>query len=349
MSSTERELNQIIVDVKKALPQCNEISDVEQLRARYLGKQGAITQMLKSLGSMSADERKQAGQKINLIKTTVATQFQAQITRIKSQKLNEQLAAEAVDVSLAGRGQTVGSLHPLQLAIQRIERFFVIRGFEVAEGPEVEDDFHNFSALNIPPLHPARAMQDTFYFGKDSLLRTHTSTVQIRTMQEIQPPIRLIAPGPAYRCDFDATHSPMFHQVEGLVVDEHISFSHMKYVLQLFLNDFFGRELATRFRSSYFPFTEPSAEMDVQCVICSGEDPECRVCKGTGWLEVLGCGMVHPNVLKAVNIDSEHYTGFAFGLGIERLAMLRYQVADLRLFFENDLRMLEQFGSREVL
>ena len=348
-NADQDKLAQLVTELKQQLSACVEMSDVEQLRSHYLGKQGQITQMLKSLSTLAPDVRRSAGQAINATKVTLQQLCQQRIEVIKAAKLEQQLAAQAVDVSLAGRGQTVGSLHPITLSMQRIERFFKARNFEVAQGPEIEDDFHNFNALNIPPLHPARAMQDTFYLGEHALLRTHTSTVQIHTMQALKPPIRIIAPGPAYRCDFDATHSPMFHQVEGLVVDEGINFAHMKHLLKDFLNYFFGRELATRFRSSYFPFTEPSAEIDVQCMICLGEDPSCRVCKGSGWLEVLGCGMVHPNVLSAVDIDHEHYTGFAFGAGIERLTMLRYQIADLRLLFDNDVRMLQQFGSRETV
>ena len=252
------------------------------------------------------------------------------------------LAAESVDVTLPGRNSEVGGLHPVTRTLQRIERYFKNIGFDVAEGPEIEDGHHNFTALNIPEHHPARAMHDTFYFDADKLLRTHTSPVQIRVMEEEQPPLRLIAPGRVYRCDSDLTHTPMFHQIEGLMVDENISFTDLKGILSDFLQAFFEKPLKVRFRPSYFPFTEPSAEADIECVICGGEG--CRVCSHTGWIEILGCGMVHPNVFKHVNIDSEKYLGFAFGLGVERMAMLRYGVNDLRMFFENDLRFLKQFS-----
>ncbi|HNB89574.1 MAG TPA: phenylalanine--tRNA ligase subunit alpha, partial [Plasticicumulans sp.] len=258
-----------------------------------------------------------------------------------AEALHRRLAAERVDVTLPGRGVQAGGLHPITRTLRRIEELFRQVGFSVAEGPEIEDDFHNFEALNIPAHHPARAMHDTFYFDASTVLRTHTSPVQIRTMRACEPPIRIIAPGRVYRCDSDLTHSPMFHQVEGLFVDEDVSFADLKGVLYDFLRAFFERDLDVRFRPSYFPFTEPSAEVDIQCVICGGSG--CRVCKHTGWLEVLGSGMVHPAVFGKVGIDPERYTGYAFGMGVERLAMLRYGVNDLRLFFDNDLRFLGQF------
>ena len=345
--SIRNELDSLLAEVKQALPECAAISDVEQFRARYLGKQGKVTQMLKRLGQLAPEQKKTLGQSINATKNDLLSLFSQRIQALKDEALQQQLSAEAVDVSLAGRGQSLGSLHPIRLTMQRIENFFVRMGFQVATGPEIEDEFHNFNALNIPPLHPARAMQDTFYFADGHLLRTHTSNVQIRAMQQHQPPLRLIAPGPTYRCDLDATHSPMFHQVEGLVVDKDINFAHMKHLLNTFMQDFFGTKIRTRFRASYFPFTEPSAEMDVSCVICGGKQSDCRMCKGTGWLEVLGCGMVHPNVFTAVDIDNERYTGFAFGMGIERLTMLRYHIPDLRLLFDNDLRLLQQFGTKD--
>ncbi|WP_455218924.1 phenylalanine--tRNA ligase subunit alpha, partial [Kaarinaea lacus] len=261
---------------------------------------------------------------------------------LQTAELDARLTAEAVDVTLPGRGQETGGLHPVTMTLQRIEKMFSQLGFEIAEGPEIEDDYHNFEALNIPESHPARAMHDTFYFDERTVLRTHTSPVQIRVMKDKAPPLRVIAPGRVYRCDSDLTHTPMFHQVEGFLVDEDVSFAQLKGVLDEFLRNFFERDLAVRFRPSYFPFTEPSAEADIQCVMCNGAG--CRVCSHTGWLEVLGCGMVHPNVFKHVGIDSEKYTGYAFGMGVERLAMLRYGVNDLRLFFENDLRFLQQFN-----
>ena len=255
--------------------------------------------------------------------------------------MQRQLESERVDVTLAGRGQLPAGLHPVTRVMNRITEFFTQAGFQVAAGPEVEDDFHNFEALNIPSHHPARAMHDTFYFDAHRLLRTHTSPVQIRVMEQQQPPIRIVCPGRVYRCDSDLTHSPMFHQVEGLLIDENVSFAQLKSVIQNFLRVFFEKDLAVRFRPSYFPFTEPSAEVDIQCVMCDGKG--CRVCKQTGWLEVLGCGMVHPQVLKNCGIDSDKYSGFAFGMGVERFAMLRYGVNDLRLFFDNDLRFLARF------
>jgi phenylalanyl-tRNA synthetase alpha chain len=262
---------------------------------------------------------------------------------LQAEALNARLHAEKVDVTLPGRRMDTGSLHPVTLTIQRITEIFAQLGFSLAEGPEIEDDFHNFTALNIPESHPARAMHDTFYMESGLLLRTHTSSVQIRHMQHNPPPLRIIAPGRVYRCDSDMTHSPMFHQVEGLMVDEDVTFADLKGILEAFFKAFFEvDELPTRFRATFFPFTEPSAETDIQCVHCGGDG--CRVCKGTGWLEVMGCGMVHPNVLKNVGIDSEKYTGFAFGFGVERLAMLRYQINDLRVMFDNDVRFLKQFS-----
>jgi phenylalanyl-tRNA synthetase alpha chain len=264
-------------------------------------------------------------------------------TALETAALAERLAAEKIDVSLPGRGEANGGLHPVTRTMQRIQQIFGGAGFEVATGPEIEDDFHNFEALNIPSHHPARAMHDTFYFEEGTLLRTHTSPVQIRVMKDAEPPVKVIAPGRVYRCDSDLTHTPMFHQVEGFMVDEHVTFADLKGILNAFLHTFFERDdLDVRFRPSYFPFTEPSAEVDIQCVMCGGEG--CRVCSHTGWLEVLGCGMIHPEVMKHVGIDSEKYSGYAFGMGVERLAMLRYGVNDLRLFFENDLRFLKQFA-----
>jgi phenylalanyl-tRNA synthetase alpha chain len=279
---------------------------------------------------------------INQAKDKVQQSLEARKLTLKDAQLNARLESEKVDVTLPGRGQHSGGLHPVTQTLQRIEALFSQLGFSVAEGPEIEDDFHNFESLNIPETHPARAMHDTFYFDAHTLLRTHTSPVQIRTMEQQQPPLRVIAPGRVYRCDSDLTHTPMFHQVEGLMVDEAVSFADLKGILDDFLRNFFERDLEVRFRPSYFPFTEPSAEADIQCVMCGGAG--CRVCSHTGWLEVLGCGMVHPEVFRHVGIDSEKYSGFAFGMGVERLAMLRYGVNDLRLFFENDLRFLQQFN-----
>jgi phenylalanyl-tRNA synthetase alpha chain len=316
---------------------------LDDVRVHYLGKKGLLTAQLKQLGALPADQRPAAGQEINRVKQKLQQLLDVRRAALQSAELDRQLAGEKIDVTLPGRGQSHGGLHPVSLTLRRIEQLFRPLGFTVAEGPEIEDDHHNFGALNIPDHHPARAMHDTFYFDAHTLLRTHTSPVQVRVMEECAPPLRVIAPGRVYRCDSDLTHTPMFHQVEGLVVDENASFASLRGLLDEFLRAFFERsDLAVRFRPSYFPFTEPSAEVDIQCVMCSGDG--CRVCSQSGWLEVLGCGMVHPSVFENVGIDNERYTGFAFGMGVERLAMLRYGVNDLRLFFENDLAFLEQFN-----
>jgi phenylalanyl-tRNA synthetase alpha chain len=316
---------------------------LEDVRVRYLGKKGRLTQQLKQLGSLPAEQRPAAGQEINRIKQQVQQAIERRAGVLQAAALDEQLSRETLDITLPGRGQTRGGFHPVTQTLRRIEHLFRPLGFTVEEGPEIEDDHHNFGALNIPDHHPARAMHDTFYFDAHTLLRTHTSPVQVRVMEQRQPPLRIIAPGRVYRCDSDLTHTPMFHQVEGLLVDEQVSFANLKGLIDEFLRAFFEREdLAVRFRPSYFPFTEPSAEADIQCVICAGDG--CRVCGQSGWLEVLGCGMVHPKVFEQVGIDNERYTGFAFGMGVERLAMLRYGVNDLRLFFENDMNFLTQFN-----
>jgi len=307
----------------------------------FWAKKGLITERMQALGKLPPEQRKEAGKYINISKQKIQQAIQARKEVLEREALNAKLESERIDVTLPGRSQTSGGLHPVTKTMNRIEELFAQIGFEIAEGPEVEDDFHNFEALNIPESHPARAMHDTFYFNKHLLLRTHTSPVQIRTMEHRKPPLRIIAPGRVYRCDSDLTHTPMFHQIEGLMVDKNVNFAELKGILDDFLKNFFEADLAVRFRPSYFPFTEPSAEVDIQCVMCKGSG--CRVCSQTGWLEVLGCGMVHPRVFEYVNIDNEEFTGFAFGLGVERLAMLRYGVNDLRLFFENDLRFLQQF------
>ncbi len=323
------DLQAIVESAREEATRADDLRAVDALRVRFLGKQGLITAELKGLGRLPADERPAAGQRINVAKREVEGIIGARRADLERAALDARLAGERIDVTLPGRGQSTGGLHPVTRTLERIEDFFTGIGFEVAEGPEIEDDFHNFEALNIPAHHPARAMQDTFYFPDGRLLRTHTSPVQIRVMQGAEPPLRVIAPGRVYRCDSDLTHTPMFHQVEGLMVGEDVSFTHLKGVLHDFLDCFFEASQEVRFRPSYFPFTEPSAEVDIR-----GE---------SGWLEVLGCGMVHPRVLENVGIDSERYTGFAFGMGVERLAMLRYRINDLRMFFENDLRFLEQF------
>jgi len=337
-----QELVELVHDAQLALAQADDLAKLDQIRVHYLGKKGVLTERLKQLGKLPAEQRPQFGQMINEAKEEIQHALEARKAALLAAQLESQLGAEAIDVTLPGRGQRPGGLHPITRTLERIEAFFTQVGFIVAEGPEVEDDFHNFEALNIPAHHPARAMHDTFYFDSRLLLRTHTSNVQIRTMETQTPPLRIIAPGRVYRCDSDITHTPMFHQVEGLFVDEEVSFADLRGVLDDFLRQFFEKAaLQVRFRPSYFPFTEPSAEVDIQCVMCGGEG--CRVCSHTGWLEVLGCGMVHPAVFQQVGIDSERYTGYAFGMGVERLAMLRYGVNDLRLFFDNDLRFLRQF------
>jgi phenylalanyl-tRNA synthetase alpha chain len=320
----------------------SDLTALNQARVKYLGKSGLLTARLKQLGSLPPDQRPEAGQAINQVKAAVQAAVDARRQALDEAALATRLAADRIDVSLPGRGQRSGGLHPITRTLQRIERLFSNAGFAIAEGPEVEDDYHNFEALNIPAHHPARAMHDTFYFDEHLLLRTHTSPVQIRVMEKQAPPLKIIAPGRVYRCDSDLTHTPMFHQVEGLLVDEEVSFADLKGVLYDFLTNFFERDLKLRFRPSYFPFTEPSAEVDIECVMCGGTG--CRVCKQSGWLEVLGCGMVYPEVFRHVGIDAERYLGYAFGMGIERLAMLRYGINDIRLYFENDLRFLRQFA-----
>lgn len=338
----QAELDKLINNAKDAIDTVTDVKALDDIRVQYLGKKGEITGRMKQLGSLSAEERPKAGQVINQAKQQIQEVLEAKKTELESAVLNEKLSKEKIDVTLPGRSIPPGGLHPVTRTMQRIEKLFSQMGFSASVGPEIEDDYHNFEALNIPESHPARAMHDTFYFNDKTVLRTHTSPVQIRVMEETDPPIRVIAPGRVYRCDSDITHTPMFHQVEGLVVDEKVTFSDLKALLIDFLQLFFEREdLEVRFRPSYFPFTEPSAEADIQCVMCSGKG--CRVCSNTGWLEVLGCGMVHPNVFKSVKYDTEKYTGLAFGMGVERLAMLRYGVNDLRLFYENDVRFLKQF------
>jgi phenylalanyl-tRNA synthetase alpha chain len=330
--------------VRRALEEvaaCGDLAALDEVRVRWLGKKGVLTDQLKSLGALPAAERPAAGQRINEAKERLQPAIEARRSQLQRAEVERKLAAGRIDVTAPGRGEQRGGLHPVTKARLRLETLFRRAGFQVATGPEIEDDFHNFEALNIPANHPARAMHDTFYFGDGRLLRTHTSPVQIRAMLSSGAPIAIIAPGRVYRVDYDMTHSPMFHQLEGLVVDTAISFANMKAALHSFVKAFFEKDLAMRLRPSYFPFTEPSAEVDMSCVFCDGQG--CRTCKSTGWLEIAGCGMVHPNVLRASGIDPQRYTGYAFGMGIDRLAMLRYGVNDLRLFFENDLRFLRQF------
>ena len=319
------------------------LAALDEVRVRWLGKKGLFTEQLKALGALPPAERPGAGARINEAKQQLQAAIDTAGERLSAAAVEAELAAGRIDVSLPGRGEVRGAVHPVTRARLRIETLFRNSGFEVASGPEIEDDFHNFEALNIPADHPARAMHDTFYFPDGRLLRTHTSPVQIRELRKGRLPLAMIMPGRVYRCDYDMTHSPMFHQVEGLVVDENVSFANLKATLQGFLQAFFEKDLRMRLRPSYFPFTEPSAEVDMSCVFCDGAG--CRVCKHTGWLEIAGCGMVHPNVFAAAGVDAERWTGYAFGMGIERLAMLRYGVNDLRLFFESDLRFLGQFGA----
>jgi phenylalanyl-tRNA synthetase alpha chain len=330
-------MEQALADVKTSA----DLAGLDEVRVRVLGKKGALTEQLKSLGALPAALRPAAGQMINEAKVAVQAAIEARRVQLETAVLDAELAKGAIDVTLPGRGQERGSMHPVTRTRLRIEKIFTQAGFQVATGPEVEDDFHNFEALNIPKNHPARAMHDTFYFPDGRLLRTHTSPVQIRAMRATKPPLAVIAPGRVYRNDSDMTHTPMFHQAEGIVVGENVSFANLKAMLHTFVEQFFEQPLGMRLRPSYFPFTEPSAEVDIECVFCHGDG--CRVCKQTGWLEILGCGMIHPNVLKSAGIDSEQWQGYAFGMGIERLAMLRYGVDDLRLFYESDLQFLKQF------
>jgi len=331
-------VNQIDSLQTRALAEISASDDLQQLddlRVRYLGKKGEITGQLKSLGSMEPEQRKSYGQLVNVVRDAVNQAILDRRQALEALALEEKLLKEKVDVTLPGRGETRGGLHPVTMAMERAIGIFTRLGFDVATGPEVEDDYYNFESLNFPPHHPARAMHDTFYFGDGRLLRTHTSPVQIRVMEKSEPPYRIIAPGKVYRSDSDQTHTPMFHQVEGLLIGRNVSMADLKGVLHTFVNAFFERSLAVRFRPSYFPFTEPSAEVDIGWEKGDGSEP--------GWLEILGCGMVHPSVLRGCNVDPEEFTGYAFGMGIERLAMLRYGVSDLRQFFENDLEFLRQF------
>ncbi|MGM0449255.1 MAG: phenylalanine--tRNA ligase subunit alpha [Pseudomonadota bacterium] len=318
-----------------AVEASTDLKQLEQVRVDYLGKKGHLTALLKTLGQLSAEERPAAGQRINQAKEQVQNAIAEKKDRLEADAMEARLASESIDVTLPGRGRDTGGLHPVTRTLRRIESIFGGAGYEVAEGPEIEDDHHNFEALNIPPHHPARAMHDTFYFNPGTVLRTHTSPVQIRTMENGEPPFRMICPGRVYRCDSDLTHTPMFHQVEGLLVDRHASFADLKSTIEAFLRAFFEKDLAVRFRPSYFPFTEPSAEVDIEW----GREAD----GSTKWLEVMGCGVVHPRVFENCGVDPEQWSGFAFGLGVERLAMLRYGVTDLRQFFENDLRFLRQF------
>jgi len=336
------DLQALVAQCQSAVAEAADSAAVEALRVQYLGKKSQLSELSKQMGKLTDEQRRAFGAELNAAREAITSALNNRRQVLDQEALDARLKTERLDVTLPGRGQLPGGLHPVTRVLERIEDFFTRVGFSVADGPEVEDDFHNFEALNIPSHHPARAMHDTFYFDANRLLRTHTSPVQVRVMESQQPPIRIVCPGRVYRCDSDLTHSPMFHQVEGLLIDENVSFADLKGVIEDFLRVFFEKELQVRFRPSYFPFTEPSAEVDIQCVMCSGSG--CRVCKQTGWLEVLGCGMVHPQVLRNCGIDPDKYQGFAFGMGVERFAMLRYGVNDLRLFFDNDVRFLRQFA-----
>jgi len=325
-----QELEQLMKGAVAAVDAAADLIQLDQVRVDYLGRKGLLTQQLKQLGTLPAEQRPAAGQAINEAKERLQSAVTRRRAVLESRQIDARLANEAIDITLPARGQQPGSLHPITSTFNEIQSLLGQAGFKVVEGPEIEDNYHNFEALNIPENHPARAMHDTFYIGEDLLLRTHTSPVQVRVMQNGRPPFRIIAPGRVYRCDSDMTHTPMFHQVEGLLVDEQVTFAQLKGLLVDFLHSFFGPGVKIRFRPSYFPFTEPSAEVDIM--------------GSSGWLEILGCGMVHPFVLENAGIDSEKYTGFAFGMGVERLAMLKYKIDDIRIFFENDLRFLKQFG-----
>ena len=320
----------------------NNSKDLEGVRVQLLGKQGSVTAQLKTIGALAPEDRSAFGAAVNRVRVALTTALESRSVAIAEVERQADIESQRVDVTLPGRGVAPGGLHPVTRTLRKIERIFLRAGFSIAYGPEIEDDFHNFEALNIPKNHPARAMHDTFYIDPETVLRTHTSPVQVRYLEDHSPPVSIIAPGRVYRCDSDVTHTPMFHQLEGLAVDTDISFGDLKGILIFFLQEFFERDLPVRFRPSFFPFTEPSAEVDMGCVFCDGAG--CRICGQSGWLEVLGCGMVHPEVFTQVGIDNERYTGYAFGLGIERLAMLRYGVNDLRVFFENETSFLRQFA-----
>ncbi|MBM4285514.1 MAG: phenylalanine--tRNA ligase subunit alpha [Deltaproteobacteria bacterium] len=339
MTLKEREVEELTEAALREIAEAGTDADLERLRVHYLGRKGAITQILRSLGRMAPEQRREVGRQANAAKEQVEAALARRLEALKEARARR--AAPALDVTLPGRTAFLGRLHPLTRITREICDILVHLGFEIAEGPEVELDFYNFEALNIPADHPARDMQDTFYFNDQVLLRTHTSPMQIRVMERRRPPVRIIAPGKVYRRDSDMTHSPMFHQVEGLLVDRGVTFADLKGVLTAFVHQLFDPDVGLRFRPSYFPFTEPSAEIDIACVICRGQG--CRVCSATGWLEVLGAGMVHPAVFEAVGYDPEEFTGFAFGLGVERFAMLKYGIDDIRLFYDNDLRFLRQF------
>jgi phenylalanyl-tRNA synthetase alpha chain len=343
LADIKESLSTLKSDVLVLLKEARSVSAIEELKQTRLGRKGPLSLLLRGLGKLPGTDRKGAGEAINKVKQHIEAALEDALCKLKQSERAARIETEKIDVTLPGRACNSGSLHPVTQTLNEVESIFTALGFSIAEGPELESDYYNFEALNIPKNHPARDMQDTFYAEGDLCLRTHTSPVQIRFMENSKPPLRVIAPGTVYRRDSDVTHTPMFHQIEGFMVGEGITFSELKGVLTHFLQELFGTEKKVRFRPSFFPFTEPSAEVDIECVICGADGSECRVCKGTGWLEILGAGMIHPNVFKSVKYDSTKYTGFAFGLGIERIAMLKYGINDLRLFFENDLKFLRQF------
>ncbi len=338
----QTQLKNIKVEAEREIASAKTPKDIEDVRVKYLGKKGALTAILKQMGGLSSDERPIIGQLANEVRDFIGEKINASMKKIKKARLDEQLSSEKIDVTLPGMRKTLGHKHPLSIVLDEVKEIFVGMGFDIVDGPEIETDYYNFEALNMPKHHPARDTQDTFYIDENTLLRTQTSCVQIRTMENSEPPIRMISPGRVYRSDaVDATHSPLFHQIEGLVVDRGITFSDLKGTLETFFQALYGQGCVVRFRPHHFPYTEPSAEVDVQCFSCGGHG--CRLCKNEGWIEILGCGMVHPVVLKNCGIDPEIYSGFAFGVGLERIAMRRYNINDMRLFYENDVRFLNQF------
>ena len=338
----QAQLNKILEEAKAQLNEASTLAQTDDIRVKILGKKGKLTEILRGMGKLSPEERKTTGQMANKVRAEVEKMLEEKFEAVKAAAKEAQFKIEKIDVTEPGREVTLGVKHPLTITIEEVSKVFMNMGFSISEGPEVETVFNNFDALNAVPNHPSRDMTDTFYITKDTLLRTQTSPVQVRTLLKQEPPIKVISPGRCFRCDTpDATHSPMFHQIEGLVVDEGITMADLKGTLDSFAKQLFGTSTKTKFRPHHFPFTEPSAEMDVSCFKCGGKG--CRVCKGSGWIEILGCGMVHPHVLKVGNLDTEKYTGFAFGMGVERVAMLKYGVDDIRLFYENDMRFINQF------
>ena len=338
----QNQLGKILSEAKEQIRSASSVADTEEIRVRLLGKKGALTEILRSMGKLTPEERKEVGLLANNVRNEIEALLEDKFAQVKNAAREERFRMEKIDVTEPGSVRRLGVKHPLTITIEEISRVFMSMGFSIAEGPEVETVFNNFDALNSGPNHPARDLSDTFYITEDTLLRTQTSPVQVRTLMAKEPPIMVISPGRCFRCDTpDATHSPMFHQVEGLMVDEGITMADLKGTLDYFARQLFGSSVRTKFRPHHFPFTEPSAEMDVSCFKCGGSG--CRICKGSGWIEIMGCGMVHPNVLKVGDVDTEKYTGFAFGMGVERIAMLKYGVDDIRLFYENDMRFIEQF------